>query len=159
MTAGRKPLPNNVHILNGNPSKKTQKELDEPTLDDDLDATMPEPPTEVLEEPEALKEWHRIVPQLHALGVVKNIDQTALSAYCCAYNEWIIANRALRKGRILRKKDGGLQINPCFRISKEAMEQMVRFLAEFGLTPSARVRLKGAGKKKKHNSLDEEMFG
>jgi len=159
MSAGRKPLPGVVHYLNGNPSKKTEEEMNAPKLDDFLDDTMPEPPAEVTEEPEALKEWNRIVPQLHEVGIIRTIDQTTLSAYCCAYAEWIIGLRSLRKGRLVRTRAGTYQVNPMFRVVKEASAQMARFLTEFGLTPSSRVRLKPGGKKGDGDHLDKEMFG
>lgn len=154
--AGRKPLPSNVHVLNGNPSKKSQAELDAPELE--LDETMPEPPAEVLEQPEALAEWNRIVPQLHAAGIIRAVDQTSLSTYCCTYAEWIKALAAIRKSRVIRTNKGELKVNPMFKVMTDCSKQMARYLVEFGLTPSSRVRFKGNGPKKQ-NDPDSEMFG
>ena len=156
MSAGRKPLPLTVHKMNGNPSKKSFDELYAP--EHDLDENMPEPPSEVTEDKEALEEWNRIVPELHRAGIVKNIDRTALTQYCCAYSEWSKALRSCRHARLIRKKDGTLLLNPSFKIVREMSALMVKLLSEFGMTPSSRVRLKPSGKKST-DPLDDESFG
>jgi len=60
---GRKPKPTKQKEAEGNPGKRRLNE-DEPRFD----ATMPEPPEPVKNDPVALAEWERVAPELHANG-------------------------------------------------------------------------------------------
>lgn len=156
MTAGRKPLPLAQHKLNGNPSKKPFAELYAP--EPELSEEMPLPPTEVLEDKDSLEEWNRIVPDLYQAGLIKEIDRSALTQYCCAYSEWITALRSIRRTRLIKKKDGTLMLNPAFKIMREAATVMTKLLSEFGMTPSSRARLR-VPSKQNSDPLDDELFG
>lgn len=81
---GPKALPANVHLMRGNASKKPIGEL--------VDGVQPEVaiptwPPHLLAV--ARKEWKRIGPLLHELGLVAQIDRTALALYCQAYAWWV----------------------------------------------------------------------
>jgi P27 family predicted phage terminase small subunit len=156
MTAGRKPLPLAMHKLNGNPSKKPLAELYSP--EPELSEECPVAPTEILEDKEALEEWNRIVPDLYQAGLIKQIDRGALAQYCCCYSEWIHALKSIRKARLIRNKNGTLTLNPSFKIMRDASATMLRLLAEFGMTPSSRARLR-APAKQQTDELDDELFG
>jgi P27 family predicted phage terminase small subunit len=73
-------MPANVHILRGNPSKKSAAEL---TAGVNPPVEIPGCPKHLL--PEAKKEWRRIGPELEALGLISKIDRPALALYC---QEW-----------------------------------------------------------------------
>ena len=74
---GPKPLPSNVHMLRGNPSKKPSHEL----LDGfQPQVEIPDCPPHLL--PEARKEWRRITPELERYGLISKIDRAALALYC-----------------------------------------------------------------------------
>jgi P27 family predicted phage terminase small subunit len=73
-------MPANVHILRGNPSKKSAAEL---TAGVNPAVEIPGCPKHLL--PEAKKEWRRIGPELEALGLISKIDRPALALYC---QEW-----------------------------------------------------------------------
>jgi len=77
---GPKPLPANVHLLHGNPSKKPLADL--------IDSLQPE--IEVPSFPkhlwmEARKEWKRIAPELMRYGLISKLDRAALALYCQAW--------------------------------------------------------------------------
>ena len=157
MGAGRKPIPMVLHIANGNPSKKTLADLHSPEMP--FDPACPIPPDEILHDPDALAEWNRIVPDLFSVGLIRKIDCSALTMYCLAYADWIVGVRAMARGRLIRNKRGEIIVNPAMKIVDHAYTRMKNFLAEFGMTPSSRVRLRGEKAPKKTDPLDDELFG
>lgn len=91
---------------------------------------------------------------LVALKLVSSLDRSAFAAYCQAYGRWAQAERALAAMRERDPHSAGLLVkttgdnivqNPLVGIANKAMSDMVRYAAEFGMTPSARVRLNGSG--------------
>lgn len=160
MTAGRRPLPPQFHVLNGNPSKKTQADLDAQIAREKFFSDeMPEPPQLIVEDPDCMMEWNNIVPQLQKAKVIKTIDFSSLVQYCVAYGEWMKAQRAIRKARLVRTKSGELTLNPMFKVSREMSQTMQRFLSEFGMTPSSRVRVPSGGSGPAKDEVEEEFFG
>ena len=70
------------------------------------------------------------------------MDRAALAAYCQAYGRWVEAEEALSKTPALLKTPAGyIQQSPWLSISNKQLELMARYMAELGLTPSARSRL------------------
>lgn len=137
---GPKPLPANVHLLKGNPSK-----LPADKLRDQL-----QPETEVPKCPphlsaEAKREWKRITVELERYGLVSQMDRSALAVYCQAYGRWVNAEKRIKAlgedGLVDETPNGYKQIGVWLQISNRAVEQMHRFLAEFGMTPSSRSRV------------------
>lgn len=86
---GRKPKPTNLKILAGNPGRRPL-----PDGEPCPDAVLPTPP-DFLDD-QALREWERIAPELHQLGLLTRLDRAALAAYCQSYAHWIKAETALR---------------------------------------------------------------
>ena len=77
---GPKPLPRNVHLIHGNPSKLSSQQMRdgfEPEIE------IPSCPNFLL--PEARKEWRRITPLLQANGMISKVDRSALTLYV---QEW-----------------------------------------------------------------------
>ena len=105
--------------------------------------------------PAAQLEWDRVIEETVNLGILTNLDRGALAAYCQAYGRWVAAETALAhmaqkdaitEGLIIRTKAGNVIQNPLVGAANKAMADMVRYAAEFGLTPSARTRVSGAGR-------------
>jgi P27 family predicted phage terminase small subunit len=73
------------------------------------------------------------------------LDVGPFSAYCCAYAHWQQAEEALqRSGELtIKTTEGHPRVNPLVRIASQAMDDMRRIGAEFGLSPNARLRLSG----------------
>jgi P27 family predicted phage terminase small subunit len=67
------------------------------------------------------------------------------SAYCHAYAHWQQAEEALQRSDALtiRTAEGHSRVNPLVRIASQAMDDMRRIGAEFGLSPNARLRPSG----------------
>jgi P27 family predicted phage terminase small subunit len=143
---GRKPRPTYLKLVTGNPGKRP------------LNAAEPKPKTGIPAPPaelsgDAKAEWRRVAHHLHALGILTTADRAALAAYCQAYGRWRQAERALAEmakldpvtgALMIRTKDGNAIQNPLVGTANKAMADMVRYAAEFGMTPSARTRIAGA---------------
>ena len=141
--AGRKPKPTALKLLNGNPGKRPFN-LDEPRID----LAQPSPPPFLNDY--AKVEWGRVVGSLFEAGLMTEVDRAALAAYCQSYGRWCQAEESLSKmaeqdpanaGMIIRTSNGNAIQNPLVGIANKAHGDMVKYAAEFGMTPSARSRV------------------
>lgn len=98
----------------------------------------------------ALAEWVRVTGEMAQAGILSELDRGALAAYAQAYGRWVAAERALAvmaardsvtAGLVIRTQSGNAIQNPLVGTANKAMADMVRYAAEFGLTPSARSRV------------------
>jgi P27 family predicted phage terminase small subunit len=90
----------------------------------------------------ARKEWRRLAPVLHGIGVLKVADRAALAAYCQSYARWVEAEEKLRDTPMLLKTPSGyVQQSPWLSVANKQLELMGRYMSELGLTPVARARL------------------
>ena len=132
---GRKPKPTKFKQLAGNPGKRA------------LNKREPVPVSKIPECPPHLNkiakaEWKRITMELDALGLIGEIDRAALAACCSAWADFVEASDALEdEGAVSENAQGSPIRNPWMLIKKQAMDQVVRFYAEFGMTPSSRSRV------------------
>jgi P27 family predicted phage terminase small subunit len=143
---GRKPTPTHLKLVRGNPGKRPVNQAEpKPQV------VLPSPPAELSED--ALAEWHRVAAELHRLGILTEVDRAALAAYAQAYGRWVQAERAAAKmaekdtltgGLMIRTTNGNAVQNPLIGVANKAMADMVRYAAEFGMTPSARSRIQGS---------------
>jgi P27 family predicted phage terminase small subunit len=91
----------------------------------------------------ARKEWRRLATPLYRMGVLSVTDRAALAAYCQAWARWVEAEEHLAKGPSLIKTPSGyVQQSPWLTVANKQLEIMGRFMAELGLSPSARTRLR-----------------
>ena len=137
---GRPAIPNNVHRMRGNPSKKSASELRDAVRPE---THLPRAPGHLL--PEAKREWTRIGRNLEKLGLVSDIDRAALAVYCQAYARWRDAEiriADLGESALVESTPSGYkQMGVWLQISNRAVDQMHKFAVEFGMTPSARSRV------------------
>ena len=82
---------------------------------------------------------------MHKLNLLTILDLGPFSVYCAAYATWRQAENALaREGALtVATAKGHQRVNPLVRISSQAMNDMLRYGAAFGLTPSGRLPLSG----------------
>lgn len=136
MTRGRKPKPTEQKKLEGNPGKREINNK-EPKPE----VSVPECPPHL--EGEARKEYLRITAELVKLKIISKVDRAALVAYCQAWGDYVRATREVKKeGEVLYSDKGNAYLNPWKNIQTSAMDRMLRFSAEFGMTPSSRSRIK-----------------
>lgn len=144
---GRPPKPSGLKLIAGT-ERKSRINREEPRPE----ITAPDPPFPLHEN--AAAEWARIVQELEAVGVMSNLDQQALAAYCVAFGRWRDAEDALAmfraqdpkaKGLVIKTIQGNLIQNPLVGVANNAMDKMLKIGAEFGLTPATRSRVKSEG--------------
>jgi len=136
VTRGRKPKPTETKKLEGNPGKRKLNEK-EPKPD----VVIPPPPEQL--EGVALDEWYRITPELQKLRMITALDRAPLVALCQAWGDYIKACEKLEdEGEVLMSDKGNAYQNPWTGIKTSAMDRILRLSSEFGMTPSARSRLK-----------------
>ncbi|MES2972399.1 MAG: phage terminase small subunit P27 family [Pseudomonadota bacterium] len=141
---GRPSLPANVHLLHGNPSKKSAS---------DLAGQVVRMPVEIPVCPahlgtEARAEWKRITPHLLAAGLITQLDRAALAAYCQAWGEWAVLEKRVKEMMSTKGADGLIDVTPSgykqvsamAQARDRALDRMLRFAKEFGLTPASRIQ-------------------
>jgi len=142
---GPRPMPTHLKLLRGNPRKEGLNH-DEPQ------PAMPTavPPAPVFLKGYAAEEWARIAEELYYLRLLTRIDIHALSAYCQAYAIWrtavetfaVMAERdPVMHGLMVKAANGTALQNPVVLTIRHAANDMVKYAAEFGLTPAARSRI------------------
>lgn len=143
---GRSRLPSNVHMLRGNPSKLSEGELGGDGVR--IPVQIPACPSHL--GPDARAEWKRITPHLLAAGIITELDRAALAAYCQAWGEWAVLERKVKElmfGDQGRGADalvdvtpsGYKQVSAMAQARDRALDRMLRFAKEFGLTPASRI--------------------
>jgi P27 family predicted phage terminase small subunit len=96
---------------------------------------------------DAQREWNRISPLLIEMGVLSSVDVTALAGYCECFASWTSATKMVRKvGAVLKSPSGLPIVSPYVAIAAKSLDQMRKFLVEFGMTPSSRSRIAASGK-------------
>lgn len=142
---GRKSLPASVHLMRGNPSKLSAGELQGDGA--------PRIPFEVPTCPAHLGavarvEWKRITPLLVTSGLLTQLDRAAIAAYCQAWGEWAILETRLKE--LLKTQhaealidvtpSGYKQVSALAQARDRALDRLLRFAKEFGLTPASRIQ-------------------
>ena len=106
---GPPPTPFRLRVLRGNPSRRPLRPEPAPSVPPDT----PEPPEFLTGY--ACDEWHRVVPELHALRLLTALDVQPLAAYCEAYKRWrtaeelletMAAKDAVTNGLLIKRTDG-----------------------------------------------------
>ncbi|HZP94298.1 MAG TPA: phage terminase small subunit P27 family [Burkholderiales bacterium] len=148
MRPGRKPTPIALRELRGNPGRRPLPE-DAPRPD----AALPPPPEHLSERARA--EWERAGRELERAGLMSHLDMAMFAAYCSAWGRLVEAEEMLaREGPVVETPKGFLVQSPYLQIMNKAIEQITRLGVEFGMSPSARVRVK-AEKPKEADPLEE----
>ena len=151
---GRKPKPTHLKLIEGNPGKRKMNPAEVMPLPE-LHAPPPFLPQD------GQDEWKRVASELYNLGLLTVVDRTALAAYCHSYAIWkqatdainqMAARDQLTRGLMIKTTNGNAIQNPLIGTANKAASDMVRYAAEFGMTPSARARISaqppgGAGSK------------
>lgn len=133
---GRKPLPTALKVLQGTLRKHR------------ANGNEPQPTQALLRPPkglplEALREWKRVAPELHAAGVLTVIDRAMLIGYVRNYARALEAEALIAKhGLTVENASGGQSPNPAIRIARSSWDLVAKFAADFGMTPASRTRLK-----------------
>src|SRR5262245_23522191 len=141
---GRKPKSDYLKLVTGNPGRRPLKA----GLTVDAPAVLPDPPPFLCHL--GREEWNRVVPLLVPLGLFSPLDVAVLASYCASYVVWRQATAALNAmaetdakfhGLVIETRHKNLIPNPLLTIRNRAAADVVKFGAEFGLSPTSRARL------------------
>jgi P27 family predicted phage terminase small subunit len=148
---GRKPKPTAAKELAGNPGKRALNRH-EPAF-----GGIPTCPRHL--QGEARKEWRRMARLLlhTSRKLLTAADRAALALYCEHWQTWKRATELIPKfdkvltlpggekiqlsGDVIVTKHGNVIQNPYRSIANRSSELLLKFMVEFGLTPSSRARL------------------
>lgn len=145
--SGRQSKPAVVHLLKGNPSKKSAKAL----LDEVQNPAVPvaAPPKPDWLTTDAAVEWDRVLPDLLTLGLISCLDMMPLAAYCEAVADYqrftrLISemNETLNRGDVQTFHSGARQMSVWRLLRNDAEKRASTAGAVFGFSPMARRNLK-----------------
>ena len=135
---GPKTTPTKLKLLHGNPGRRP---LPEDEVEPEQTVKIPRAPSSL--DKVAQKEWRTTAKKLHRIGLLTEMDLTALAAYCNEYSVWIFAIGQIQKHGMLIKAQSGFPMqSPYMQIANKAQAEMRKWLADFGMTPSSRAGLK-----------------
>jgi P27 family predicted phage terminase small subunit len=87
--------------------------------------------------------WSLVVPELHAKKLLAKVDVLALHMLCVTVARLDQAERDLSiNGAMSRGREGTVVKNPALTAARQYRDQFNRLIPEFGLSPSARMRLR-----------------
>jgi P27 family predicted phage terminase small subunit len=146
---GRPAVPVHLKLITGNAGRRPV-DADPASA---LDPAIPDCPEHL--NAAARAEWQRIVPELVKAGLLSVIDRAALALYCQAFARWQLAEEKIAAaaakdpdgaGLVSAAKNGFKQLDYWLVISNRAQEQLLKYLQEFGLSPSTRARVAALAK-------------
>lgn len=136
---GPAPLPTALKAARGTRRKGRELPGKEPTPK----AGEPPVPESVRLDRDALKCWSRLVPMLLKLKLLTEADAWALESLCVHYARATQAEREIRaKGLTVTTAWGTIQTNPAVGIARASWAEMNKVAQQFGLTPSARTKVR-----------------
>jgi P27 family predicted phage terminase small subunit len=137
--------------MKGRPPKPTRvKELAGTLRQHRVNREEPQPETGIPQPPKVLNRraraaWRYYAAILDKARVLTLADREALACYCTAAARRAQAEEELSTHGPVVKSPSGYPIqNPWLAIANKAMEQMLRWGAELGLSPASRTRIKAA---------------
>ena len=97
---------------------------------------------------EAKSAWRQLTPLLQQMGVLSLVDAHALARYCALWARWRRVEQFIEQhGEVFPIKDEEgrvryLQQFPQVGVANKLATQLTRLEQEFGMTPSARTRIR-----------------
>jgi len=136
---GPRPLPKNVVAMRGSKDARgATNNLPEPEV------CVPDPPDGMTKD--ARSAWLIFAKQLAGMRVMTKADTAALQMLCESWVRWKDATADVAKNGFMVKSPNGYPLqNPMLAVANKAQDQCLKLLAEFGLTPSARSRIRPDG--------------
>lgn len=107
---------------------------------------VPEFEREMPEMPEFLtayakREWNRLVPALHAVGILAGVDAGLLASYCEAVSTLKAATDDVKRRGVMvasAREDGAMVKNPAVGIQRDAMNTIRALGKQLGIEPGRR---------------------
>ena len=136
---GRKPKPTRLKVLEGNPGLRP---LNDSEPEPEILTRAPHCPKRFGANSEAAKEWRRVTKTLVDTGIITELDTKLLEIYCDAYETYLAAADSIREKGVVLQTDSKWITNPACRVADAATKQIRAIMAELGMTPSSRSRIK-----------------
>ena len=152
MARGRKPTPTHLKVVTGNPGRR-------PLNGAEPEAQRARPSCPSHASDKAKETWGYVCGILDRMGLLAEPDALALEMLCEAYAEYLAAREELREfgSRYYQTENqaGGVmhRAHPAVAVMQDADRRIRGWLAEFGMTPSARSRVKVDGAKEDDDPL------
>ena len=91
---------------------------------------------------EAKREWRRVARPLFDVGLLTELDKQTLAIYCEAVARYERSQAYLLKyGDTYLKENGEPKQRPEYFIMQNSLKELRQFIALFGLSPAARLRM------------------
>lgn len=134
---GPAPKPTALKQLQGNPGKRPlPKGEPRPAA-----GKLPSAPRWL--SPEAKRHWRPVAKALHACGLLTEADVVAVGMLCESFAQYLAARAVVEeKGMIETTDNGYVYAHPAVGMMKAARADVLKFAREFGMTPSARSRIR-----------------
>jgi P27 family predicted phage terminase small subunit len=130
---GPRRAPTEITKLRGNPQKRPG--INE-ILTGDVPLCIPEPPDWL--DDVACEEWAIVSPFLWEHDLLTSTSVTTLAVYCQAVSNYVAAQREIAEhGFLIPSTRAGQVRNPALAAATQAAGVILRYAAEFGLTPSS----------------------
>jgi P27 family predicted phage terminase small subunit len=92
--------------------------------------------------PAAAELWSDLIVHHREAGTITNLDLVGLEVLCETYADWCQARQELAESDRIYYGEKGPQVHPAFKILRSTEASLRIWLAEYGMTPLARARLK-----------------
>lgn len=141
---GRKPTPSHLKLVRGNPGHRPPN-LKEPKVA----RSRPSAPVHMSDR--ARETWGYVSGLLDRMGVLAEVDAVALEMLCEAYADYLAATAELETfgshyySTMTQQGDRMHRAHPAVAQKNDADRRIRAWLAEFGMTPSARARVRADG--------------
>lgn len=151
---GRKPKPNAIKLLQGNPGKRPI-----PTDQPEPAVTVPPCPPQFSDDPVTKNEWDRITKLLYDIKMISELDLAVIAAYCDNFSIWVKTSDEIKiSGLVIAGQGGVPTINPWYKINMQAKTQLIKCAQELGLSPVQRCRISVKDKRKEEDPLEKFLL-
>ena len=133
---GRKPTPTNLRLIRGT-DRPDRMNPDEPVVP----VTVPDPPDHLTDDEKAV--FLTRAKMLAGMRVMSDVDVDALAMYAVSFCRMVRADKKVHEqGEVLLSPKNYPIQNPNLAIANKARDECRRLLAEFGMTPSSRTKVR-----------------
>lgn len=153
---GRKPKPTHLKLVTGNPGKRAIN-----SAEPKVSRSRPSAPSHMSDK--ARETWGYVTGLLDRMGILTEVDALALEMLCEAYADFLAASATLRElgseyyETTNQSGSTMYRAHPALAKKQDADRRIRGWLAEFGMTPSARSRVKADGEQEEDPA--EAYFG
>jgi P27 family predicted phage terminase small subunit len=137
--SGPRPSPTALKVLRGT-ARADRLNPNEPKLEPAPDS-FDTPPAELKGDDHATAEWSRVVPILRRVGLVSEVERSALIAMCREWARYLRALKEIATGGSVIESEKGPIVSPHVAVADKALTHCLKLWVELGLTPSGRSKM------------------